>query len=99
METQDEFIGKLRGITFRRNVQTEPYVTVPPALLITDRRGDTWTLGNEWVQHGWRICFTVLRNDQFMGEHADRMEYRNGRLKVFGWYGSKVWDDNRRAFI
>ena len=97
MELKDSFVGRLNGQPFFRTHRTESYVSVPPALLVTDERGDTWSLGNEYAQHGQRFEFNVIRNDINTGEMAERIEYRGGRLRIYGWYGSKTW--NGRTFI
>lgn len=97
MELKDSFVGRLHGIDFFRTLKTEAYVEVPPALLITDERGDTWTLGCEYTQHGTRFEWNVLRNDCGTGEQAERIVFRNGKVKIFGWYGFKTWTG--RAFV
>jgi hypothetical protein len=97
MELKDSFVGRLNGQKFFRTYKTDSYVEVPPALLITDERGDTWSLGTEYVQHHQRIEFNVIRNDISTGEFADKMIFRGGRLEIYGWYGRKIW--NGRTFI
>lgn len=54
-------IGQIGGKTFRRENPSEAYVCVPPALMITDSDGGTFTLGGEYVQRGWVFEFNVLR--------------------------------------
>jgi hypothetical protein len=88
---------------------TESYVTIPPALYIrTPRRvemlgshfdiQDVWTIGfirrTEDVRE-WE--FDVLRNGQSVGEWASRIEYRGGRLRIFGSDGWRTWSG--RTFI
>lgn len=97
MELKDTFVGRLHGTPYFRTHKTESYVCVPPALLITDERGDTWSLGNEFAQHGQRFSFNVIRNDRDTGELAERIEYQAGKVRIFGWYGFKTW--NGRTFI
>lgn len=97
MELKDSFVGRLHGRDFFRIHKTESDVEVPPALLITDERGDTWTIGNEYTQHGHRFEWNVLRNDRPIGEMAEKIIMRNGRVRIFGWYGSKTW--NGRVFV
>src|ERR1043166_1348543 len=97
MELRDTFVGRLNGHKFFRTHKTESYVEVPPALLVTDQRGDTWSLGNEFAQHGERFSFNVIRNDRDTGELAERIVYQGGRLFIYGWYGRKVW--NGRTFV
>ncbi len=97
MELKDSFVGRVLGQPFYRTNPTESYVEVPPALLITDERGDCWTLGHEYTQHGQRFFWNVLRNDQETGELAERISYRAGKLRIHGWYGSRIW--NGQTFI
>lgn len=97
MELKDSFVGRLGGVDFLRTHKTEAYVEVPPALLITDERGDTWTIGNDYVQHGQGFAWGVMRNDIHTGEMAEKIVFRNGKVKIFGWYGFKTW--NGRTFI
>ena len=68
---------------------TEDYVSVPPALTITDETGAIWTLGFRFgsAPRG-EFAFNVLRNGQEVGEVASRIERRHGRVRVFtaqGW--------------
>jgi hypothetical protein len=103
MELKDGFVGRVLGQTYHRVNETESYVEVPPALLIMtppsskDSRGDCWTLGFEYTEHGQRFNWNVLRNDLNTGEQAERITYRAGKLKIHGWYGSKTW--NGRSFV
>ena len=89
-------LGRALGQTWRRENKTESYVVIPPALIITDSDGATWTLGAEYNVH---MEFNVLRNDVDMGEFASRIEYRAGVLRIFGRYGSKTLSRNKRCFI
>jgi hypothetical protein len=97
MELKDQFVGYVLGQPYRRINPSESYVEVPPALLITDERGDCWTLGFEYTEHGHRYNWNVLRNDREVGEQAERITYRRGALRIHGWYGSKKW--NGHTFI
>lgn len=68
---------------------TENYVSVPPALTITDERGAIWTLGFLYghAPKG-EYAFNVLRNGLETGEVASRIEHRKGRIWIFtakGW--------------
>lgn len=77
---------------------TESYISVPPALTITDERGDLWTLGfNPGAGPRGEFSFDVLRNGQFAGVIASRIERRNGRVRAFTREGWKVF--NGRSFV
>lgn len=90
METRDSFVGQVYGERYFRARETEADVVIPPALLITDERGDCWTIG---VRHNADLEFTVLRNDVWTGEFASRIDYRRGgRVKIHGRYGTKTWN-------
>ena len=69
---------------------TEPYVSVPPALTITDETGAIWTLGFRYG-HAPRgeFAFNVLRNGLETGEVASRIERRRGRIRIFTAHGWK----------
>lgn len=73
---------------------TEPYVSVPPALTITDETGAIWTLGFRFGEAPrGEFAFNVLRNGVETGEIASRIERRQGRILVFtaqGWKWMKV---------
>jgi len=75
---------------------TEHYVSVPPALLITDERGDTWTLGLKTAEAEdsprGEFAFEVMRNGIGVNEIASRIERRNGRVRIFTRTGWKVWN-------
>ena len=92
-------LGRLGGQTFRRENPSEAYVCVPPALLVTDSDGGTFTLGLEYVQCGWTFEFNVLRNDVDTGEMASRIEYRGGVVRIFGKNGWRSWGRARHSFI
>jgi len=79
---------------------TESYVSVPPALVITDEQGAVWTLGfnvapRDKTPDG-EFAFNVLRNGIETGEIASRIERRNGRVRIFtvdGWKTMLRYDD------
>jgi hypothetical protein len=74
---------------------TEAYVVVPPALTITDERGDVWTLGFNTQPRArspnGEFAYDVLRNGEHTGEAASRIERRAGRIRVFTRDGWKRW--------
>lgn len=77
---------------------TEPYVAIPPALVIRDGEGALWTLGFD--QGEWRTGefeYDVVRNGAKTGEHACRIEYRGGKVRIFGAAGWRTWSG--RTFI
>ena len=78
--------------------ETESYVSVPPALIITDERNAVWTLGfNGNGVSGGEFSYDVLRNGLPTGEFANRIEWRNKRLRIFGPQGWKIWTG--RSFV
>ena len=77
---------------------TEAYVSIPPALVIRDNEGALWTLGFD--QGGWRTGefeFDVVRNGKKTGEHACRIEFRGGRIRIYGAERWRIWTG--RTFI
>lgn len=84
---------------------SDAYVTIPPALTIRDDEGALWTLGFD--QGGWRTGeyeFDVVRcgpksGDRPMktGEFACRIEFRAGKVRIFGTAGWRTW--NGHTFI
>jgi len=74
---------------------TESYVSVPPALHITDPAGDVWTLGMTTApKHrspDGEFAFAVLKNGVDMQEIASRIEIRAGKVKIFTTEGWKAW--------
>ena len=80
---------------------TESYVSVPPALTITDEAGAVWTLGFNTQPRDrspdGEFAFNVLRNGYETGEVASRIERRGGRVKIFTRSGWKRW--NGSVFI
>ena len=89
-------IGRANGVTFRRENKTESYVVIPPAYIITDSDGATWTFGIEFNTHGE---INVLRNDIDTGEFAQRIEYRRGVVRLYGKAGMRAFSRSRRHFI
>lgn len=84
------------GLTYMRRKGpqryiTEEYVSSPPALIITDETGAVWTLGFNGCINRGEYEFDVLRNGYPVGERANRIERRGGRIRIFGPEGSKVW--------
>ena len=79
---------------------TEAYISVPPALTITDESGAVWTLGmatapRELSPEG-EFAFEVLRDGIGTHEIASRIERRNGKIKAFTRSGWTIW--NGREF-
>ena len=79
---------------------TENYVSVPPALHITDSVGAVWTLGfvtapKDQSPEG-EFAFNVLRDGVDVGEIASRIERRGG-IRILTRHGWKKW--NGRTFI
>jgi hypothetical protein len=92
----EELVGRALGTTYHRSNATEPYVCIPPALIITDSNGATWTLGFDYLEKGWRYYFSVLRNDIKTGEYAEKIEYRRGKVRIWTQDGWKVWTERKR---
>lgn len=97
MELKDSFVGRVYGVNYFRTHKTEAYVEIPPALLITDERGDAWSLGSEFVGTGYNLEFNVVRNDVSTDEFAKKIVYRGGKVRIYGQAGWRVW--NGRTFI
>lgn len=77
---------------------SEGYCCIPPALVIRDNEGALWTLGFD--QGGWRTGefeYDVVRNARKTGEHACRIEFRGGKVRIFGAAGWRTW--NGRSFV
>lgn len=89
-------IGRALGVNYRRENKTEAYVCIPPALIITDSDGGTWTFGTEFNAYGE---INVLRNDVNMGEFAQRIDYRGGVVRLYGKGGTRSFSRSRRHFI
>lgn len=79
---------------------TEPYVCVPPALIITDDEGAIWTLGFDYSETEWRAGryeYDIVRNGRKTGEFGRTIEFRRGKVIINGADGRRVW--NGRAFV
>jgi hypothetical protein len=71
---------------------TEDYVSSPPALTITDERGDLWCLGfRPGAAPRGEFAYNVLKNGEETGEIASRIERRGGRIRIFTANGWKRW--------
>lgn len=92
-------IGRALGQFVRRENDTEAYVCCPPACFITDRNGATFTMGFDYIEYPFKYEFMVLRNDQPTGQFAEKIEYRNGTVRIFGRDGTRVWSRNKSCFI
>ena len=82
---------------------SESYVSVPPALIITDERNDVWTLGFMTAPRSktpeGEFAFDVLRNGKWCGEVASRIEKRSGRVRIFTADGWKNWNAKFNSFF
>lgn len=77
---------------------TEAYVSSPPALTLTDARGDLWCLGFNVPRgkvQGGEFAYNVLKNGTETGEFASRIEMRGGRIRIFTAEGYKRWTGTR----
>ena len=97
-------LGKMHGVTYKRNDETELYVSIPPACLITDTTGALWTFGFEQLIWKGEFAFSVMRNDISTGEYATRIEYRRDRylgrnvVRILGQTGWKTWS-SKNGFL
>jgi hypothetical protein len=99
--TAQELIDKYLSFAKPREEQvheTENYVSIPPALIITDEGNNVWTLGLMTAPKGkspdGEFAFDVLRNGKWSGEVASRIERRKGRIRIFTCDGWKIWTGN-----
>lgn len=79
---------------------TEPYVSIPPALVIRDNEGALWTLGFDYSETEWRggkYEYDVVRNGRKTGEFARHIEFLKGKVVIHGADGRRVW--NGRKFV
>jgi hypothetical protein len=79
---------------------TEPYVCIPPALVIRDNEGATWTLGFDYDEREWRGGkweYDIVRNGVNTGEFGRVIEFRKGKVRVWGAEGWRTW--NGRCFV
>lgn len=78
--------------------ESEPDVTCPPALVIRDREKNTWTMGfarpHRDPHRTGEYEFNVVRNGLSTGEYACRIEYRKGKIRIFGHEGWRFWNGN-----
>lgn len=80
--------------------RTESYVSIPPALYIRDNEHATWTLGFDYSETEWRggrYEYDVVRNGVKTGEFARCIEFRAGKLKIWGADGWRTW--NGKCFV
>lgn len=76
---------------------TEGYVSIPPALVIRDETGSTWTLGFDYSQTEWnsgRFEYDIVRNGKVTGEFGRVIEYRNNS---YGQKVVRVWGSDGRG--
>ena len=82
-------------------LETEAYVVCPPALWILDRERARWTVGfmrpHRDPHRTGEYEFDVVRNGKSTGEYACRIEYRAGKIRIFGHEGWRTW--NGKSFI
>ncbi|HEX2653570.1 MAG TPA: hypothetical protein VHN11_07965 [Xanthobacteraceae bacterium] len=79
---------------------TEPYVEIPPALVIRDNENALWTLGFDYSEAEWRGGkheYDVVRNGRKTGEFARKIEFRKGKVRIWGSDGWRTW--NGRTFV
>src|SRR6266536_1118245 len=67
---------------------TEPYVSIPPALVIDYSE-------TEWRTGKWE--FDIVRNGRKTGEFGRIIEFRRGQVKIWGAEGWRAW--NGRCFV
>lgn len=91
--------GQMFGTPWYRDDKSECYVTIPPALVITDSTGAMWTLGLEYQQKGWRYFYNVLRNSVHTGEYAEKVEYHQRRVRIWTQDGWKTWTERKPGFF
>lgn len=89
-------IGRALGQTWRRENKTESYVRMPPALVITDSDGGTFTFGTDYNAYGE---INLLRNDVNTEEFVTYAEYLGGVVWLYGRAGRRRFSRNRRHFI
>jgi hypothetical protein len=81
---------------------TEPYVSIPPALVIRDSEGATWTLGFDYDEREWRggrYEYDIVRNGRKTGEFGRVIEFRRGKVRIFGAEGWRTWNGKRHCFV
>lgn len=82
---------------------TESYVAIPPALFIRDNEGALWTLGFDYNEREWRTGkweYDVVRNGRVTGEFARVIEFRKGKVRIWGADAQGQWRTwNGRQFV
>ena len=66
---------------------TEAYVAIPPALWIRDSENALWTLGFDYDEREWRTGkfeYDVVRNGRKTGDFCRVIEYRAGKVRIWG---------------
>ena len=98
MKDSELLQGRALGQTWTRENKTEAYVCIPPALIITDSNGATWTIGSSYIEGGyWAFYYNVLRNDVDTDIFAAKIEYRGGKIRALTKDGWRVWTERRRG--
>jgi hypothetical protein len=96
LDVEEDWLPFLRPQGEQRHI-TESYVSVPPALTITDEGGSIWALaiGTSYApKHkspDGEFALPVLRNGVDTGEVASRIEKRGGKIKIFTCEGWKTF--------
>lgn len=77
---------------------TEPYVSIPPALWIRDKDNALWTLGFDYDEKEWRggrYEYDIVRNGEKSGEFGRIIEFRRGKVRIWGADGWRVWNGHQ----
>lgn len=77
---------------------TDAYVSIPPALVIRDNEGATWTLGFDYDEREWRGGrweYDCVRNGQMTGDFCRVIEFRRGEVRIWGAEGWRTWRNGR----
>jgi len=106
IESQSEALRKLLPFVTPRKEQvhiTESYISVPPALIITDEYNQVWTLGMSVAPQGkspdGEFAFPILRNGFEVDCIASRLERRNGKVRAFTRDGWRTWSNRFNSFM
>lgn len=94
LRDSDLLVGRALGARFTRENRTERDVCVPPALIITDRDGKTFTFGFSYNNSGE---INVLVNDRDTGEFAEKIDFAKGVVTLYGSAGKRRWTG--RSFV
>lgn len=73
---------------------TEAYVSIPPALWIRDSGDALWTLGFDYDEREWRGGrweYDAVRNGEKTGDFCRVIEFRKGRVRIWGADGWRAW--------